>query len=94
MVATGNYVNVYDDSYDVFVILNEPNDPPGVDDVDVIEKVVNKVFLEHPEDYKSKGMISSRISEALDKLNFECMKYGYQILIKRYDQNESGLLSV
>lgn len=41
MVACGYYINVFDDDRDVFVILNEPNDAPTPEEVDVIEKIVD-----------------------------------------------------
>lgn len=42
MVATGFYINVYDDKKDIFVILNEPNDEPTPEEVTKIEEVVRK----------------------------------------------------
>ena len=40
MIATGKYINVFDDWYDVFVIINEANREPTIDEVSQIDEVV------------------------------------------------------
>lgn len=76
-VATGTYVNVYGKGFDVFVILNEPNDAPDVFDVEKIETVVTNVATSKKVD---KDNFEEVLSERLDALELECLGFGFQIL--------------
>lgn len=71
MVATGNYVNVFNEKYDIFVILNEVNKNPDAGEVDDIETVV-----------KENWSCLGDLCDSLDALNLECLKYGYQLCVK------------
>lgn len=44
MVACGNYINVFDDYKDIYVVLNEPNDSPTPEEVDEIERIVDSDY--------------------------------------------------
>lgn len=76
-VATGAYVNVYGKGFDVFVILNEPNDAPDVFDVEKIETVVTNVATSKKVD---KDSFEEVLSEKLEALELDCLMYGFQII--------------
>ena len=84
-VAYGRYINIFfacdDFSYDVFVIINEPNDEPDAEEVEKIKSIVHSVAL-------SKKTMSSKtfkeaIKKALDKLDINTLRYGCQVLAER-----------
>ena len=84
-VAYGRYINIFfacdDFSYDVFVIINEPNDEPDVDEVETIKEVVHGIAL-------SKKTMSAKafkeaIVKALNELDINTLKYGCQVLAER-----------
>ena len=81
MIVIGNYVNVYDDWYDVFIILNEPNYEPRPDEIEDISNVVSFCCSEI---YSSRFELSHAISEMLDEKQIDCLSFGYQVVVKRY----------
>lgn len=45
-VATGHYINLYEGNRDVFIILNEANDPPTIVQVEKAKKIIERAFDE------------------------------------------------
>lgn len=82
MTATGTYINEYDDWYDVFVILNEPNDAPSFDEVDQISEAI-KYHVSQV--YVSAESLKKALDLYLAQLNLNCLEYGYQIIVKNYE---------
>lgn len=72
IVAVGTCINVFNDMFDVYITLNEPNDPPKPDEVDAVEKVVTELLDEgctNEINYYSK----------LKDLELNCMRYGFGV---------------
>ena len=82
MVAVGNYINVFSDDrnndYDVFIILNEPNDQPTPEEVDIIEREVKAIYDSFSPDKRREAQ------EVLDELDLNCLDYGCQVIERRY----------
>lgn len=83
MVTTGYYINVFkvrgvDDAgighyfYDMYIILNEPNDLPTPEEVTKIEEAVDKMD-------SSDAEIESKVSKVINDLGLNCTKYGFRI---------------
>ncbi len=77
-VGVGTYINVFDNKFDVYITLNEPNDPPEADEVDAVEKVVTELLNEgctNEVNYYSK----------LNSLDLNCMRYGFSVYIRDWE---------
>lgn len=84
MIATGKYINVFDDWYDVLVIINEANREPTIDEVSQIDEVV----LYHVnETYDSIATLENAILMYLSMMDIECIDYGVQIIVRKYEPN-------
>jgi len=81
MIAIGNYINVFSDDrnndYDVFVILNEPNDQPTPEEVDIIGREVKAIYDSFSPDKRREAQ------EVLDELDLNCLDYGCQVVERR-----------
>ena len=84
MVTTGYYVNVFSVNnagitltgnerylYDLYVILNEPNDPPTPEEVTAIGEAIDAIHH---------SLVKDRAYEAVEKLNLNCTKFGFRIV--------------
>lgn len=72
-IATGTYINVYDEknlNYDIFVLLAEPNDTPSVEEVEKITNIVTRLS----------NKPSETIYAAIDAENFNCTRYGFEVV--------------
>lgn len=81
-VATGSYINLYadDGKYDVFIILNEPNDAPTPEEVSIIQNKLDDLFKSNSA-YIMKRKVITRMAE-LELTDINCLKYGYQLVFK------------
>ena len=77
VAATGHYLNLFsaDGTLDVFVIFNEANSEPTVEEIDKLQTLVDQ------------HIIGNASEKALEKLiedtGLECVKYGVQVLRTR-----------
>ena len=82
-VATGTYINVYYIDrgrcvYDIYVILNEPNDEPSVEEVQAIYDAVTNLLAE--KDRKYKYVTTEELELAIGKLGLSCTSLGIQVM--------------
>lgn len=81
MVTTGYYINVFKPNgvdlfgnehylYDLYVVLNEPNDPPTPEEVTKIEEAISKI---NPLAMSADG------NKAIEDLNLNCTRFGFKI---------------
>ena len=84
-VAYGRYINIFfacdDFSYDVFIIINEPNDEPDVKEVETIKSVVHSIALSKK--VMSSNAFKKAIEKALNELDINTLKFGCQVLAER-----------
>lgn len=71
-VATGEYINVYNDVLDIFVIINEPNDKFTIEQCGKAEDIVTE-YLNNTTKEAEKEM-----EEKLDEL----FDFGTQVIIR------------
>ena len=80
-VATGYYINLYTDmrflNYDVYINLNEPNDEPTPDEVDIIEKELRPILDDDDMDISEKRDAAEK---KLNSLDLNCLMYGAEIV--------------
>ena len=70
--TTGRYINVYkENDYDLYILLNEPNDPPAPDEVDKLAEIVDKQ-MEISRDIRD-------INIAIEDSGVHCARYGFRI---------------
>lgn len=74
MVKVGTCINVFNDIFDVYIMLNEDNDPPKLDEVDAIKKVVTELLDE---------LCTNEIYyySKLKSLDLNCMRYGFGVSV-------------
>ena len=74
IVEVGTCIHLLNDIFDVYIILNQDNDPPEPDEVDAVEKVVTELLDElctNEINYYSK----------LKSLDLNYMRYGFSVCI-------------
>lgn len=81
MTATGNYINEFDEWYDVYVILNEANDDPTPAEVDSISEVIK---YHASQDYDSNAALENAIMIHLEGMDINCFDYGFHVVVMRY----------
>lgn len=81
----GYYVNVYDDSYDVLIILNEANVEPILSEVDEITDIV-KFNAAQVND----GVLDfeNSIRRYLEETDIECLDFGFRVMVLRYENEK------
>lgn len=82
MTATGTYINEFDDWYDVYVILNEPNDDPTRTEVDRISEVVKYHVAK---EYTSVENLKRALELYLSQIGLNCLDFGFQIIVRKYE---------
>lgn len=84
MITTGTYINLWslaDETYDVFVVLNEANDSPTPDEVDAIEEAIRPVF---EDDSIKNAEKKTAAQEILDNLELDCLEFGGQVAVNQF----------
>lgn len=72
-VATGHYINIYNYYNDIYVVLNEPNDPPTIEQVEQTKKIIQ-------DGINNNEIIGSFCKQSLsDKIN-EVFPYGADVI--------------
>lgn len=74
IVRVGTCINVFNDIFDVYIMLDQDNDPPKPDEVDAVEKVVTELLdklCTNEINYYSK----------LKDLELNCMHYGFGVYV-------------
>ena len=74
-IATGSYINIYDSFNDIFIILNEPNDPATPIEVQAISACVYNTMEELEFRFNR-----TKIERAIEKLDLNCTKFGCQAI--------------
>lgn len=80
-VASGVYLNYYNEDLDIFVILNEANDMPNQEEVSNIEKDILKVISEG---YDSLDDLRDNIIRLLGCANYNCLSFGFQVKVGEF----------
>ena len=80
--TSGNYINLTDSDLDIFIIFNEGNDSPTIEEYEKISKLVEKEV----DNMKRLGvtnydLLHSALEEAIDLSNYNCVQFGVQIII-------------
>lgn len=80
MLTAGYYINLWniDGEYDVFIILNEANDEPTVNEISMIEDAIRPVCEDNSVENKKEKM-----QEILDDLGLNCLDFGCQVIINK-----------
>ena len=73
-MTTGNYINVFNDDLDVFVILNEANDMPTTEEVDLIASTVKELLDKNEDDMEV-------YYKEINKLGLNCTSFGIQVIV-------------
>ena len=83
--AFGYYVNVYDDWYDVMVIINEANDKPIASEIDMITDIV-KFNATQVND----GVLDfeNSVRRYLEETDIGCLDWGFQLIVLRYEDEK------
>lgn len=84
-ISGGYYINVYDDSYDVLIILNEANVEPILSEVDKITDIV-KFNAAQAND----GVLDfeNSIRRYLEETDIECLDFGFKVMVLRYENEK------
>ena len=82
MTATGLYINEFDEWYDVYVILNEPNSRPTPSEVNEISEVIKYHVSEA---YDSIETLENAIRMHLENMDISCLDYGFHVVALRYN---------
>ena len=78
--ASGFYINIYDElGKDVFILLNEPNDEPTIDENDAIQHIVEREL--------KNGCSVERLQEAIEDSGLNCVAWGVQVFMSYSDSN-------
>lgn len=80
--TSGNYINLTDSDLDIFIIFNEGNDSPTIEEYEKISKLVEKEV----DNMKRLGvtnydLLHSTLEEAIDLSDYNCVQFGVQIII-------------
>jgi len=81
MTATGMYINEFDDWYDVYVIINEPNREPTMDEIATITQVIKYHTYQV---YDSIETLTSAITNYLNDMDIACLDFGFKVVALRY----------
>lgn len=86
MVTTGNYINVTEENHDgnlmdVFVILNEPNDDPTIEETQIIIDITEEMIKEYSYPDMLVDDFKHELSLALEDASVNCTAWGVQILV-------------
>ncbi len=82
MITAGYYINVFKPNgvdlfgnehylYDLYVLLNEPNDEPTPEEVTAIGKAIDGIHH---------SLVKDQAYETIEKLNLNCTKFGFRIV--------------
>ena len=82
MTATGAYINEFDDWYDVYVILNEPNDDPNPNEVDRISEVIK---YHAAQVYASAEDLKKALELYLEPIGLNCLDFGFRVVVTHYE---------
>lgn len=74
-VATGHYLNVYDKNRkrDIFVIFNEPNSAPTIEEVSILTELIERE-LENKRDREA-------LREIIENTKLDCVQFGVQVIM-------------
>jgi len=77
-MATGHYLNVFSTNTerDIFVIFNEPNPEPTLEEIDTIYRLVQTICETVSEDD-----LPHKLVEQIEGASLECVKFGVQIIV-------------
>ena len=84
-ITGGYYINVYDDSYDVLIILNEANVEPILSEVDTITDIVKFNAAQVNDDVLD---FENSIRRYIEETDIGCVDYGFQVIVLRYENEK------
>lgn len=77
-MATGYYLNVYEESLcgstskDIFIVFNEANSKPTIEELEEIKAVVESELKNDPE--------GTNLRQVIEDINFPCVNFGVQVI--------------
>ena len=78
-VASGTYINVFTEEYDVFVCLNEVNSAPSSNDVELISNLVYAYIVANG--VEAAREYSEKLERMIESLDTQCVKFGVQVIM-------------
>lgn len=75
-VRTGEYINIFNGKYDVYIILNESNDPITPEQVEKATEIMERYFSFDGE----MGDLDERVYETILEFVF---RWGVEVIIRR-----------
>lgn len=78
--ATGHYLNVFGQGYDIFVIFNEANDVPTTDDFAKIGEVVEQAITSGIPDEDALGSFRNKLERLIEDTELPCVQCGVQVI--------------
>lgn len=79
--ATGYYLNVYGQGYDIFIIFNEGNDEPTIEELSVICDLVEQAVTEGIPDADVLGSFRDKLMTRIESTELPCVEFGVQIIM-------------
>ena len=81
-IATGEYINVYGNGVDIFVIINEANDRPTPEEVDKISDMVSYAIENNLPLRENRTEFIQETLDWISESGLNCVQYGIQILMQ------------
>ena len=79
-IARGFYINIYDEyEKDVFVLFNEVNDEPTIEECDVIHHIIEKEI--------KTVCTAERLQEVIEDISLNCTTFGVQVFISHAESD-------
>lgn len=73
-------MNLTDSKRDIFLIFNEPNSTPTLEEYDLLQSIVEAKIEEF--ELKKEGNLKQILLDAVELSDCECVGFGVQIIIK------------
>lgn len=77
--TSGNYMNLTDLGWDIFVILNEPNPAPTMSEYDTLSHIVEATVKEHAS--CGAECLKNILMEKIEFSGCCCVGYGVQLIV-------------
>lgn len=75
-IVSGDYINVYNENVDIFIILSEPNSRPTIDEIELIKTLVYDNYLD------TDPINTEDLEQDIGQLALECTKFGFQVIVE------------
>lgn len=87
-VCSGNYINIYEANgkCDIILLINEPNRIPTIKELISLQNIIRELIQIHMESKEcNAGKVQTEIERIVDSCQFDCLKYGFQIFITKWE---------